>query len=72
MKDRTPPIVRKTKKGRIAQPQIHCGPGQNCKNASASSSRLIEAILGSGTGKADSQHLQSCLDQSVCRLNLEP
>lgn len=66
------PLIRKGKRGKVRMPKIHCGPGQNCKNSSASAANLISTILANGTNQPDVKILSECRDQSVCEDYLQP
>lgn len=58
------PVKRKIK-GRLAQPRMVCGPGQNCKNSSAASARAISSILEHGKKVGSCSALDQCHKETV-------
>ena len=56
--------VRK-KGGKLAFPELHCGPGPNCQAASQASKAVIHSILSGATTQADIKHCQDCRDRST-------
>lgn len=51
--------------GKLAFPELHCGPGPVCQQASGASVDLIRSILSDGTTPADAEHCKACQDKSV-------
>lgn len=51
--------------GKLAFPELHCGPGPNCQAASQASVAVIRSILTGATTPADVDAHCQCRDRSI-------
>ena len=51
--------------GKLAFPELHCGPGPNCQAASQASVAVIRSILSGATTPADVDAHCQCQDRST-------
>lgn len=65
VKSKADTLRLRKRNGKLAFPELHCGPGPNCAAASGASVDAIRSILSGGTSPAEVQECKDCQVQSI-------
>lgn len=65
VKSKVDKLRLRKRNGKLAFPELHCGPGPTCQAASGASVDAIRSILIGGTSPAEVQECNDCQARAI-------